>query len=297
MIRRLSRSAEQAIDRLGREERLDGPSDRLAVVVQRIFGGPRARTILSGTRLGHPAHPALVAVPVGCWVSASVLDATGMDERAARQLTAVGTLAALPAAATGANDWASTSGAERRVGLVHALLNWSAICCYAASWRARRQRGRSAGAAWSVAGLTIASAAAFLGAHLAYALGVGVDTTAFQQFPLEWTDTAADDLAPGEARAVETAGIPLLVLNRDDDVIAMVDRCTHRGGPLHEGTFTADCVTCPWHGSAFAISDGAVVTGPATRPQPLLQVRRQGGRIQVRRAAEARTLRTNPTGR
>ena len=55
-------------------------------------------------------------------------------------------------------------------------------------------------------------------------------------------------------------------------------------------------MTCPWHDSEFALSDGAVVSGPASRPQPVAEVRVVDGRVQVRRAGEARTLRTNPTG-
>jgi nitrite reductase/ring-hydroxylating ferredoxin subunit len=74
----------------------------------------------------------------------------------------------------------------------------------------------------------------------------------------------------------------------------MADRCTNRGGPLHEGTVHDGCITCPWHESTFD-GRGRVVSGPATRPQPTLAVRIENGRIQVRRD-EQRTLRLNPVG-
>ena len=76
---------------------------------------------------------------------------------------------------------------------------------------------------------------------------------------------------------------------------ALADRCTHRGGPLHEGRVQDGCIECPWHASRFALKDGAVVRGPATRPAPVYETRVIGGRVQVRRD-EVRTLRLNPAG-
>jgi nitrite reductase/ring-hydroxylating ferredoxin subunit len=39
--------------------------------------------------------------------------------------------------------------------------------------------------------------------------------------------------------------------------------CTHMGCPVHDVTSTINC-TC--HGSQYSITDGSVVTGPATQP-------------------------------
>jgi nitrite reductase/ring-hydroxylating ferredoxin subunit len=38
---------------------------------------------------------------------------------------------------------------------------------------------------------------------------------------------------------------------------------------------------CPWHGSAFRVSDGAVVHGPAASGQPLLRTRIRNGRVEA----------------
>jgi len=38
-----------------------------------------------------------------------------------------------------------------------------------------------------------------------------------------------------------------------------------------EGKIEGECVTCPWHGSRFALADGEVRRGPATRPQPIIR--------------------------
>jgi nitrite reductase/ring-hydroxylating ferredoxin subunit len=143
----------------------------------------------------------------------------------------------------------------------------------------------------------VTGAAGWLGGHLAYALGVGVDTTAFQTLPEEWTDACAEaDLPDGRGMRVDVAGVPVLLARHAGRIVALADRCTHRGGPLHDGELADGCVTCPWHHSRFALDDGTVRAGPATRPQPTLEVRIESGRVQVRRPGEQRALRTNPIG-
>ena len=237
-----------------------------------------------------------VMAPLGAWVSSAVLDATG-DRDAARRLIGFGLLASSPALATGLSDWADTMGAERRLGLVHAAVNDVAIGLYTGSWFARRSGRHGAGVALSSAALALLSAGGWLGGHLAYALGVGVDTTAFQSYPDDWVDALDEsEIRDGELAHAEVAGVPILFTRRRGTVVAMADRCTHRGAPLHEGEIKGDCVVCPWHGSEFALDTGAVERGPATRPQAALQTRVVNGRVQVRRD-EHRTLRTNPVGR
>ena len=88
---------------------------------------------------------------------------------------------------------------------------------------------------------------------------------------------------------------PVLIAGGEGRWTGMVNRCTHRGALLHEGEVLGDCIECPWHASVFSLADGAVRSGPATRPQPMLDSRTKEGRLQVR-CSEPRTLRTNPTG-
>jgi nitrite reductase/ring-hydroxylating ferredoxin subunit/uncharacterized membrane protein len=255
------------------------------------------RDLASGSPLGHPLHPVLVAIPIGAWTSASILDLTGGDATAAKRLIGLGSLAALPTALTGANDWLTTLGGERRVGLVHAALNDTALGLYVSSWLARRRGRRIKGAALALAGAGVLGVAGWLGGHLAYGLGVGVDTTVFQHFPQDWTDVAAEaDVPVSQPMLADAAGIPVMLIRQGGTILALGDRCTHRGGPLHEGTVADGCVTCPWHGSQFTLADGSVQHGPATRPEPVAEARVLDGRVQVRRADEPRALRTKPIG-
>ncbi|MCW2525547.1 MAG: hypothetical protein JWM76_407 [Pseudonocardiales bacterium] len=293
----LPKILEAVTDRIERGTSLDAVAKSLAGVVDRILPNGRFRDLASGTLAGHPAHPAIVAIPIGAWTAASYLDLIG-EPTAARHLVGLGTAAAIPAALTGANDWLTTTDGEQRVGLVHALLNYTAIGLYGASWLVRRRDHDRVGAGLALAGAGVAGSAGWLGGHLSYAMGVGVDTTAFQRYPSEWTDAAADaEVVEGRALSIEIDGVPLLLTRLDGQVHALADRCTHRGGPLHEGPIEDGCITCPWHDSVFSLADGSVVRGPATRPQPTLLVRRVGAQLQVKREDEPRSLRNNPVGR
>jgi nitrite reductase/ring-hydroxylating ferredoxin subunit/uncharacterized membrane protein len=292
-----SQLLERTVHRLESAAVLDKPAAALAGVLRRVIRPGDTADVLSGTPIGHPLHPALVAVPIGAWSTAVFVDLTGGDAAAARKATGLGNLAALPTALTGSNDWLSTSGAERRVGLVHAATMDGGLLLQCASWVARRKGRRLIGALLSLAGLGLVGAGGWLGGHLAYAMGVGVDTTAFQQLPRNWLDVVAEHEIPATgAVAVDADGVPVLLARAHGAIVAFADRCTHRGGPLHQGDVAAGQVTCPGHGSAFALADGAVLSGPATRPQPQLEVEVRDGRVRVRRS-EQRTLRAKPVGR
>jgi nitrite reductase/ring-hydroxylating ferredoxin subunit len=125
-----------------------------------------------------------------------------------------------------------------------------------------------------------------------------VDTTAFQAGSQDWVDAIAlDDVQEGQLSVADVGGVPVLVTRTTDQtLVAYADRCTHRGGPLHEGTLVDGCVRCPWHDSEFRLDDGAVVRGPATRPQPAYESRVVGDRVELRRSSEPRSLRTDSAG-
>ncbi|MDI2125489.1 DUF2231 domain-containing protein [Yinghuangia seranimata] len=161
--------------RLERAGVLDRPAAWLRALAARAPDGT-VRDALRGTPLGHPAHPILVQVPIGAWLSSAVLDCVPGTGRASAELIAVGLAAAVPAAAAGAVDLAAAERpAQRRVGVAHAACNWIGIACYCASLTARMRHRPLRGRLWALGGLTAVGAGGYLGGHLAYRLGVGVD--------------------------------------------------------------------------------------------------------------------------
>jgi nitrite reductase/ring-hydroxylating ferredoxin subunit len=91
----------------------------------------------------------------------------------------------------------------------------------------------------------------------------------------------ASDIAPGEAKAVEAGGKILALFNINGTFYAIDDTCTHRGGPLSEGTVEGAEVTCPWHGAVFDITSGTVLGAPAPRDVARYPVRVSGEDIEV----------------
>jgi nitrite reductase/ring-hydroxylating ferredoxin subunit/uncharacterized membrane protein len=288
-----SRAATGVLSQLERAEPVDRLGGPVNEAVHRLLRPGRLRDLLSGTAIGHPAHPALVSAPIGCWTGAMVADVFG-ERRAARLLTAAGVLSAVPVAATGLSDWADTTGAEQRVGVVHMALNVTATALYTASWWARSRRRDGWGIALGTGGALLASTAGWLGGHLAYGLGVGVDTNAFAGGPTDWATVKEDrpGLEPLSAGAVSGVGVVVVRPADAGGPHVLANRCSHRGGPLAEGELVDGCIRCPWHLSEFALETGEVRRGPAVIPQPVYETRLSGEDLQARRD-EPRSLRLN----
>ena len=271
---------EAAVGKIERAESLDGSVAAVKKAVDAGLGPPEVRDALHGVWLGHALHPALVIVPLGSWISASVLDFLPGGRRAAQALVGLGVLAAVPTAAAGAADWSDLHPQQQRTGLVHATGNVVALGLQAASWRARRRGRRLRGTALSLAALSVGGVSAYLGGHLAYRQAAGVNHAeqAPHLLPEDFTRLCSLDELP-EGRPVRKVldGVPVFVLRRDRRVDALFDQCSHLSGPLSEGELSGGgdevCITCPWHGSVVAVADGEVRRGPTTHPQPALQVR------------------------
>ncbi|MEY2243361.1 DUF2231 domain-containing protein [Streptomyces sp. BF23-18] len=132
-----------------------------------------ARDLLHGRPLGHPVHPVLVQVPIGCWLSAAVMDVMPAGRRAATTLTAVGLAGIAPAAITGWVDWADLPPEQARVGLTHAVANVATVALFAASLTARLRHHTGRGRLWSLGGLVAVGVTGALGGHVAYRQAVG----------------------------------------------------------------------------------------------------------------------------
>ncbi len=76
----------------------------------------------------------------------------------------------------------------------------------------------------------------------------------------------AQEVAVGEAKRVEVAGLTLAVFNVGGKFYVTDDACTHGPGLLHEGYIDGDVVECNFHNGAFNIRTGEVVAPPCMIP-------------------------------
>ena len=276
---------EKAMKRLEEAEALDQPAQKLADVVHAATRPRLVKNALSGTWLGHRFHPLLVELPIGFWSGALMFDviATRRARWAADVLVGSGVVAAVPTAAAGLSDWADTFGGPKRIGLVHASCNTLALLSYSGSLVARLLGRRKAGVGLSLVGATAISVGGYLGSHLSYVQGVGVERKWLAGGPKDWTAVLdAGELQEATPRVVRAGDTDVLLYREGNRINALWATCTHEGGPLAEGHFADGCVRCPWHGSTFRLADGKVVRGPAAASQPVYEARVTDGKVEVR---------------
>ncbi|HEV8194586.1 MAG TPA: Rieske 2Fe-2S domain-containing protein [Ktedonobacterales bacterium] len=256
--------------------------------------GQQVANFLNGTWLGHPLHPVVVAVPIGSWTATLALDSLelmGKKEMAAGAdaTVVVGLLGALSSAAAGLTQWQYTLDKPRRVGLLHGLVNVSATTLYAVSLLARFRGARRAGRLTALLGFGILTLGGYLGGELSYRYHIGIDHAPEEETPpSDFVAVLAEaELPEGTMKQVIAGTVPVLLARQGGQIYALANTCSHLGGPLAEGTLARGCVTCPWHGSQFALQDGRVLNGPATFPQPAYETRVWNGQIEVRAKSDA----------
>jgi nitrite reductase/ring-hydroxylating ferredoxin subunit/uncharacterized membrane protein len=234
---------------------------------------------------GHPIHPMLTVYPFAFLTGAFGFNLAAAASRrrdfvdVSQHLIPVGVAAGLAAAVPGLLDYAETvppdsSGKERATR--HAVLNSAALGLFIASWFAGRKRRPSAlplvlqglgAAAMSVAG--------YLGGTLVYRNQISVDhryANAGRWSEDVRTTSDRDALASSGARLgvnqmklVHVDEERIVVARTEKGLTAFSDRCTHKGGPLSDGTLICGTVQCPWHGSQFDAKTGHVTCGPAKK--------------------------------
>jgi uncharacterized membrane protein len=140
---------------------------------------------------GHPIHAMLIVFPVGLFLTAFVFDVLGMItatpiwKTVAFYTIAAGIIGGLAAAVFGFIDYLGLTDRVARMATWHMVLNLTVVSLFAVSWVLRTARGE----AWigaesrvpqmlAIAGALLLLVSGWLGGHLVYVHGIGVDTRA-----------------------------------------------------------------------------------------------------------------------
>jgi nitrite reductase/ring-hydroxylating ferredoxin subunit/uncharacterized membrane protein len=257
----------------------------------------RLKSLLNGVWLGHPLHPAITDIPITAWILTAVFDIiwlishTSWAAYGAFVAVIVGLFGAVGAVVTGLTDWSDTYGAERRIGLNHALFNACATVFYLISFILRLLAGPGDGIAAVVLGfigLVSVLYASYLGGDLVFIKGTGVNRTAWEAGSEDYEAVLpVERVEENKLYRVTVAGAPVVLLRQGSQFYAISATCPHAGGPLDEGELEGDVVQCPWHGSRFCMRDGRVLTGPAVVNAPRYDIRIRDKLVEARRVSES----------
>ncbi|HYM52395.1 MAG TPA: Rieske (2Fe-2S) protein [Candidatus Dormibacteraeota bacterium] len=258
----------------------------------RVLGGPGKllQDFLNGSWLGHSLHPVLTDVVVGGATVAIFLEVLGWFGVTGLRTAVVWSLAltwvsAVGAIVTGLTDYKDTAtGDERNVTGLHGLINVVATLALILAFVLYLGPEGALGPALLIGAFVVLSLGAFIGGHVVFKYGYMVNHNAFARGKkaAEFTAVlAAAELPEGAPTKASLGATTLVLVRRGDVVYALKESCSHAGGPLSEGALDGDSIVCPWHASAFRLSDGAVRHGPAATRQVAYRARVNGDQVEV----------------
>jgi len=247
----------------------------------------------------HPLHPMLIAFPIGLLVTSFIFDVLGVALPQPRLWAAAwymivgGIVSGLLAAVPGVMDLLRVippNSSGKRRGWIHGGLNvtvvllFIAIAAYRGGPDAEPDKLALLLSACGVAGLGVSG---WLGGTLVYRNQIGVDRRYAQAAKLRERDIPdfsrpalnQSELADGQIMLVRVGDERIAVGRCGEGIAAWSDHCTHKGGPLADGSLIGCTVQCPWHGSQFDVRSGRVVAGPAEEKIETYNVEVRGGQV------------------
>jgi nitrite reductase/ring-hydroxylating ferredoxin subunit len=260
--------------------------------IYRVLGRPGKllQDFLNGSWLGHSLHPVVVDVVVGgatAGVLLEVLSWLGVADLRVAILWVLGLtwLAGLSAMVTGLTDFKDTAtGDERHVVGLHGLINIVATVLFIGAFLSLLGDADLVAGWLIVVGYVVLSVGAFIGGHVVFKYGYMVNHNAFSSGKRAKEFTVVlpvADLPEATPTKVMLGTTGLVVVRRGDLAWALKETCSHAGGPLAQGTLEGYTIVCPWHASAFRLSDGAVRHGPAATRQIAYRARISGDQVEV----------------
>lgn len=276
------------------------------------------KDFLEGKPFRHPLHPFLAHFPIGLFLFSFLLDLatwvlppySGLV-RAAFYSMALGIVTALIAALPGVVDYTGMrrDHPAKKTATAHMLLNFAAVGLYALNLGLRfadldELRTPALPFLLSLTAVALLSVSGYLGGAMVYDDGISVgrhrrrtatpeDTIQIETAKLEAGLRCeeggflyvrlprAGDLNDGETLRVEVDGAVMTVVKLDEQLHAFQEFCTHRFGPLSEGSFQDGQVKCPWHCSCFDVRTGEVTHGPAKEKLKTFPMRVREGHVEI----------------
>jgi nitrite reductase/ring-hydroxylating ferredoxin subunit/uncharacterized membrane protein len=253
---------------------------------------------------GHPIHPALIPFPFAFLTGAFAFDAAGkFFERPSwwttgSHLAAAGVVMALVAAVPGFVDYFFTvppRSTGKRRATRHMIVNLVAVTLVAGAWVVRRELLLEPNLlilALEAGALGLLVVGGWMGGTLVNRNQIGVDHR--YAHAGKWREqtieprpntplpvASADELKVDQMKLLHVGARRIVLARTEKGYVAFDDRCPHRGGSLAGGTMICGTVQCPWHGSQFDVTTGAVKAGPAERAIASYRVVQQGQSIQL----------------
>ena len=234
----------------------------------------------------HPLHPILVGFPIAFFTAAFVFDLLGVvkddaswHDQASRLLVA-GITMALLAAIPGLIDFVYTvppASSARKRASAHAFLNLCMLALFitALIYRLTKYHPEPMVYLFLEGGAFLTMlCAGWMGGTLVHRNQIGIDPR--YAFAGKWRELhpreengklnlgSVDDLKRDQMILIHASGKRIVLGRTEERFVAFDDHCTHKGGSLADGVMICGTVQCPWHGSQFDVTTGAVKAGPAS---------------------------------
>ena len=271
------------------------------------------KDLLEGKPLRHPIHPMLVHFPIGFLVLSFLLDLVSLVFpevpgllRGSFYAMLFGIIAALLAAVPGIVDYSEIRRDHpgKVVATRHMILNLMVVAIYGINLWIRSSALSDPKISLlpfllSIIGIGLLSVSGYLGGRLVYDEGIAVGRhkrrtptpqetirlstghatkdgeTTFVPIP------EAEQLGNGETLRVEIDKLVMTIARIDNQLYAFQEFCTHRFGPLSEGSLHGFNVQCPWHNSCFDVRTGKVTNGPAKVDLKTFKIEKRDGKVGV----------------
>jgi len=96
------------------------------------------------------------------------------------------------------------------------------------------------------------------------------------------TVARSDELKPNQMKLLRIDDERIVLARTEEGYVAFQDRCPHKGGSLAGGVMICGTVQCPWHGSQFDCTSGAVKAAPASVAIKTYEVVEKNEEVKVR---------------